>query len=174
MMNRKTAVVAIVSLLLGIGIGSLAAHFLWKPSPSTMPSRSAYVVNQLDMVALLKECKPEDSKFLVAPAGSAEEDRYGFHGFYTASWADSKDAVDISVVLEKKLQRFIESMGCQFSRIGQNESLGDTRSQEWMMQFGYHHPDWSVGGSIFMWIHRGQGRNWSVVISYYAAYDPSR
>jgi hypothetical protein len=174
MMKRTTAVVAVVALLLGLVIGSLATRFLWKPSPSTTPSRSAYVVNQLNVVALLSECKPADAKFLVAPAGSAEEDRYGFHGFYTASWTDSKDAGDLSVVLEKKLRGFIESKGCQFSRTGQNESLANPDFQEWMMQFDYHHPDWSVGGRILIWIHHEQARKWSVVLSYNAAHDPAR
>jgi hypothetical protein len=164
----------VVSLVLGLVIGSLATHFLWKPSPPARPSRSAYLVNQLDVAALLQDCKPADAKFLVSPAGSAEEDRYGFHGFYTASWTDTKDAVAVSGVLEKRLQGFVDGKGYYFARAGLNESLGGPDFQESMSQFEYHHPDWSVGGTIFVWIRHEPAHKWTVVVSYYAAHDPAR
>jgi hypothetical protein len=171
MMNRKTGVIVAISLLLGLGIGYFAAHFFWK---QFQPSRSAFVVNQLDSAALLKECKPKDSQFVIDPLGSSEENRYGFHGSWSASWSDNKDSVDVVGILEKKLQEFIESRGCQFSNGGFWGAVSGPGFQEWRRQYDYHQPDWSIGGTIFVLVHHEIGHQWSVVISFYAAYNPSR
>ena len=169
--------------------GSRRAFHRWScPSPprssrgSHSPRRAGrgssasagFVVNQLDSAALLKECKPKDSQFVIDPLGSSEENRYGFHGSWSASWSDNKDSVDVVGILEKKLQEFIESRGCQFSNGGFWGAVSGPGFQEWRRQYDYHQPDWSIGGTIFVLVHHEIGHQWSVVISFYAAYNPSR
>jgi hypothetical protein len=174
-MNRKIAVVGIVGLLLGAGISALVSYFIWKPSSSKSAVRSEYVISQLDVETMIKQCKPPDSKYLVHPTGGAEEDRYGFHGFYVASWADDKSALDVAAILQKSLADFLMNNGCQLPQIGTRGPMGDPKDhQEWMMQFEYHHPATSVGGRIFLWIYHEKDRKWTVVISYYAAHDLNR
>jgi hypothetical protein len=169
-MNRRTFLVALVSMLLGLLIGGAAMYALAPVKPFQSPPDTDVVFGNLDVAALITRAKPADAKFIATPAGWGGRNRYGYDGYYTALWEGPTNPDAVRDVVFREIESRLQAKGWQvFSRnanalgSGADTSLGQ-------YELGYQPPDYRAGGSVKLFVHC-EGRRVAVVLTFHTGYD---